>query len=217
MSLGRRIYQLRRSLGMDQKAFARALGTTQGTISRWESDGQEPKGDALLKIAKLGNVTLDTFLGTSPGGSVDLLEVVVMGDVQAGLSRETYQWPDDERFSVAAPPDPRYPGLPRFGLVIRGPSMNDLYPDGTVVICIKTLDLSRGALPGEKAIVCRRDGPLVEATCKEIRTLPDGSVWAWPRSNHPDFQEPWKIVNNGHDDDPDVWIDAIVVGSYRLE
>lgn len=216
-TIGRAIFRLRRSRGWDQNELARALQVSQATVSRWEADAQEPKADALRKLSKLAGVSVDTFIGNTSGAKVGLTEVPVVGDVEAGVARESYEWPVEDRYSVAAPPDPRYPGLPRFGLVIKGESMNQLYPNGTVVICIRAVDLARSALPGEKAIVCKRATGGIEATCKEIRIEPDGSVWAWPRSDRPEHQAPLRLTNDGDDGDPDVWIDAIVVGSYRLE
>lgn len=48
------ITKLRDELGMKQAAFAKKLGRTQSTVSRWESGEQMPDPMALHALQKLG-------------------------------------------------------------------------------------------------------------------------------------------------------------------
>jgi DNA-binding transcriptional regulator YiaG len=52
MKLSERIRQIRKSIGLDQAEFGRALGYSQGTVSRWEDRIRptEPSGAVLIKL-----------------------------------------------------------------------------------------------------------------------------------------------------------------------
>ena len=97
----------------------------------------------------------------------------------------------------------------RFALRVKGPSMGDVFPDGSIIICVKLMDIGRQPLDGEYVIVqrVRRDG-LTEATVKQY-VLKDGQVYLWPRSQHPDYQQPLKLTPDGEDEE--VLITAIAI------
>lgn len=61
----KRLKQIRKRAGMNQKEFAAALGDgcTQATISKYEQGDAEPPIDRLVKIADFGNVSLDWLVG----------------------------------------------------------------------------------------------------------------------------------------------------------
>ena len=62
---GDRIKTIRKAFGMTQKEFAETVGSTQGTVSSYERNQGNPTMDVLVKIAELGNVTLDWLCGIS--------------------------------------------------------------------------------------------------------------------------------------------------------
>lgn len=96
--------------------------------------------------------------------------------------------------------------------------MNEIYPEGSVVICVKIHDLGRDPLPPERVVCQRRSEMGFEATVKELRRDALGEFWLWPRSNDPNFQQPWKLPKpNEHDHNDDIQIVALVVGMYRPE
>jgi hypothetical protein len=128
--------------------------------------------------------------------------------------------------------------MERFGLLVRGNSMNRLYPEGTIVLVIRFGDLGRDPAPGERVVVVRRDRKTgeFEATLKEYDRDAQGRHILWPRSADPEFQSPIVLsgqiplplgeealpaavsAGNLHDaGDPDIMITALVVGSYRPE
>lgn len=47
------IREIRRRLGLTQDELALRLGTTQATVSRWETDNQEPRGPARIVLSQL--------------------------------------------------------------------------------------------------------------------------------------------------------------------
>lgn len=53
MMNGRTIKKLREAMGHTQVSFAKGLGITSSTVSRWECDVIKPKGPALLFLKRL--------------------------------------------------------------------------------------------------------------------------------------------------------------------
>lgn len=146
----------------------------------------------------------------------NLQRVTVVGAVHAGVWVEAVRWAYDEQFAIDAPTDGRYPGVAREGLIVRGPSMNKVYPDGTVVIVVSLHAIGVDPKNGQRVVVQRRRGDgRIEATVKEYRRDDDGQVWLWPSSDHRDHQSPISTVPAGEIEHLEVT--ALVIGSYRPE
>lgn len=152
------------------------------------------------------------------------MPVQVVGEVQAGVFRESYRLEPEDQFQIYVPADPRFRGVTLFGLRIGGPSMNRLYPEGSIAVCAPLIQLGEGFTlqSGHKVVVERRNElGEVEATIKELSYDADGQPWLWPRSDHPAFQSPWRLPtgNNGHglDDHEDIRISAVVVFGVKPE
>lgn len=201
--------------GWDQTELAEKLGTSQGTVSRWESGKQKPEFDQLRALASIDGKSVDAFLGyavQSRTGSI--IPVTVRGVLRAGAWVEALEWPPDEHFEILVPEDKRYAGLTHAAFRVDGPSMNKAYPDGSYVITVPYIEIQEEPQPGHR-VICQRtrtDG-LIEATVKEL-AISDGRRYLWPRSDHPDHQAP--ILLDGSNGD-EVVVTAKVVGSYRPE
>jgi transcriptional regulator with XRE-family HTH domain len=126
-----------------------------------------------------------------PRGAVQLSAIPVRGFVQAGNWREAIEWDASSWYSLTVPADERYPGVDRFGLEVRGTSMDRLYPEGTILVCVRFMDLVRMPKPGERVICLRRSvtGEM-EATVKEYQVDEKGRHVLWPRSHDPEHQQP---------------------------
>ena len=149
--------------------------------------------------------------------------VTVLGTVEAGHWIEAFEWPLEDQFEIMVTPKKGRRNL--FGLVVHGPSMNQRYPDGTILVCAPLHHLRRDLKSGDRVIVERRnrDG-LVEATVKELVIDDDSRAWLWPRSDHPRHQQPvhipWPPDPAQHDDDQgieEITVFAIVIGAYHPE
>ena len=57
-----KVYELRKSIGMQQKELAAAIGVTQQTISEWEHGKKDPSGERLDKLAELFGVSRNELL-----------------------------------------------------------------------------------------------------------------------------------------------------------
>lgn len=144
--------------------------------------------------------------------SQPLLEV--RGRVQAGVWREAYEWPSDERYQVPMPIPERFRHLPTFGLLVGGDSMDEVYPEGAILICVPIDNYPDNLKSGIRVIVqrTRRSGE-VEATVKEY--VEDGPrKWLMARSRNPIYRAP--IYFEGPEAES-VEVLAVVVGYFKDE
>jgi transcriptional regulator with XRE-family HTH domain len=217
----------RKRAGLTIERVAEQLGLSSAQVSRLERGLSDLSLERLSQFARLYGCSPRDLLPDSPlpaqgEKTLPLIDVPVVGQVQAGVWKEALEWPPEERFAVKVPANPRFgTAVPLFALLVGGPSMNELYPDGSVVICASLTHWGKDPESGDKVVVERRhdSSEEFEATVKELRRHADGSWWLWPRSTDPLFQEPWKL--RGADSDnggrEDLRITAIVTSSLRFE
>lgn len=75
-TLGKRIVQHRKRLGMTQDKLAERLGVTAQAVSKWENDQACPDITTLPKLAEIFGITTDELLGISSGSKIHEAEVV---------------------------------------------------------------------------------------------------------------------------------------------
>lgn len=184
------------------KEAARAFGFNGNTYSSHENGNRGLSPDAAVRYGKAFGVSgawLLTGEGRGPRGTRDnrkrrTQDVEIVGHVQAGTWREAMEWPEEERYAEPVHESRRYPGVPRFGLEVRGDSMDRRVEDGAIVYCIRFSDLGRGPKHGDY-VVCQRfnDSGAVEATLKRLEVRDDGIAWLLPESNNPEHQQPIRL------------------------
>lgn len=177
---------------------------------------EHPRINTLRALAEAVGEHPDTLQGLVPPERPPATAEVV-GAVAAGVFRDALEWDPDDRYQVPLIRDDRYPGVERFALEVRGPSMNLVYPHGSVVFCVKFFHIARDPIPGERVVVQRYAHDQVEATLKEFVVDQDKRRWLWPRSNDPQFQQPWPVPRRGEKVKEKLEIWALVVGSYKPE
>lgn len=215
--LSSRINRVRRSLGLNQAEFGEKLGVNQATVSRWEK-GSIPDGVTLHKIADLAGKDVKALTSDDIEASQGGPALFIKGDVQAGVWRDAWEWERDEWKPFQGGSHFEAPLAARFGLRVVGQSMNEVYPEGTVLDCVSCIHAGIDAFEtGQRVIVVRkRYHGEVEATVKEYRVT-DTGAWLVPRSNKPEFQQPISL-DGAHDPEiEETRIVAVVKGSYRPE
>src|SRR5262249_24797310 len=142
--------------------------------------------------------------------------IQVIGHVQAGDWRKAMQWAEGDQYGLHLPLEPRYAGG-AFGLEVRGRSMDLIYPEGSLAICVPYSHLGRDPRLNDR-VVCVRHGAkgLVEATIKLFDIDSDGRPWLLPRSSDPGLQQPISLSGNSAGAEQ-IEIIAKVIGSYRPE
>lgn len=239
-----RIAERLAALWLSERAACKLAGVGENSIRHIRVRGHAPKADTLAKLAIALRVPPSYFLdvatdvtAAASNTAVSLGTVHVRGAVQAGVWSEATEWPSDEWYAVTVPLSVKYMDAEKFGLEVRGTSMDRLYPDGTVVIAVKFSDIGRNPRPGERVVVLRRNTAGVEATLKEYALDERGRHVLWPRSSDPEFQVPFVLTGDlpmsaGDEMIPkiaraaalprdiapdDIIISALVIGSYRPE
>ena len=62
MSLGERLYELRKSKNLSQEEVADKLNVTRQTVSKWETDESKPDFDKIVPICELFNIRSEELL-----------------------------------------------------------------------------------------------------------------------------------------------------------
>jgi hypothetical protein len=87
-------------------------------------------------------------------------------------------------------PEPQSGGSEFEAYELRGDSMNEIYPDGTILMCAPTRASGRRPTIGDHVVLRRTDSSgKVGLELRELRSH-EGVTWYWFRSRHPEFQVP---------------------------
>lgn len=211
--IGKEIRRLRKLRGLSQARLAEILGVEQPTVQRWETGKREPSLDFIDKIAQALGASLSELVASD---SLTALgpRLFVKGKVAAGSWHEASTWPEDEWREFTGRPGVNADPQHRFGLVVEGDSMNELYPEGTILECVSVFGHVE-THTNRRVIVARCDGAgRYETTCKELVDQ-DGELWLVPRSTNPTHR-PCRVG----DMEPGITearIIAVVVSSMRPE
>ena len=173
------------------KEAAEAMGVKVPTYIQHENGTRGFPAAKAEKYGKFFRVAPEWLLyGTLTSDKVVELgpRLYVVGEVAAGVFKETWKVPRDERVAFSGVAGVRAPLKDRFGLKVAGDSMDQLYPPGTILECRNWW--GDEVIPNGKRVIVqrtRRDGT-VEATVKEYLRAEDGVEWLVPRSNNPAHQ-----------------------------
>ena len=161
-----RIAALRKSRGLSQKEFGRALNVAQNTVSNWENGNREPDREMYLRIAEFFGVSVSDVFGESIKAPKTKKSIPVLGQIPAGIPIEAIEDVlDYEDLSEREAND----GFEYFGLRIKGSSMYPEYLDGDTII-VRRQDT---ADTGDDAVVMVNGN---DATFKRIKRSEDGII-----------------------------------------
>jgi SOS-response transcriptional repressor LexA len=141
-------------------------------------------------------------------------QLSIKGSVAAGKWSDAYEWPEDDWQTFTGRADVTASMMHRFGLQVMGDSMDEIYPEGTIIECVSLFGNAEAA-PGKNVVVIRtRSDLLVEATVKQLVEI-NGELWLTPRSRNPSHQS-YKLGQEVSGI-VETRIAAIVVASVRPE
>lgn len=207
--LAKGLRDARIATGLNQTEFAKAVGISQATVSRWESGNMRPTVEQFQKLIQF-DPNFAQFLPHTKG-KVDITPVMVIGEVSAGTWKPAVEWDVEEQYEISAPLNPKYgTAARRVAFVNRGDSMNLVYQDGDILIAIVAWDFPRMPETGDHVIVQRQIGDEFEATCKEFVAESETVAYLMPRSTNPAHKP---IVFT--DGEGEVTIIGFVEGHYR--
>ena len=209
-----RLSILRKRSGLTQSGLAERMGVEQPTVQRWETGKREPTLEQILRLAEILEVEpaalFDPLVAAAIGPRLYIKGVVAAGVWRTAMELASTDWQTfTGRADIVAKPEQR------FGLRVVGDSMNEIYPDGTILECVSVFDERTEIAPGRRVIVMRTNtGGEREATVKEL-VEQDSELWLVPRSTNP-IHQPIRLAHPDLDI-VEVQITAIVVASIRPE
>lgn len=162
--LSQRIAQARTRLGMTQRDLASKLNIAQSSVALWETGKNVPSGKNLIKLSQLLGVAVEDLTDGTPvedlpeGAYLPRFKSVLMpyrGRIHAGDPIEV-----DEVVELREIPEHVGKAHPRgFLLDVVGDCMNNMYPDGCVVLVDPALEPrtgDTGAFLVDTEVVMRR-------------------------------------------------------------
>lgn len=203
--------------GKSKSGLAEVLGVAPARITEIIAGTRKISTYELPKIAKYLELPDAVVLAYASVGALKpakIGQVWVKGIVQAGAWKEAIEWHQEDWRPAPVGIDTRYARLEQFGLEVGGASMNLIYPEGSVVVCVSLIELGADPMPGDHVICQRRSKAGIEATVKELQRDEAGDYWLWPRSSDPNFQQPWKLPVGDEFGNDDLRLVALVIGSY---
>jgi transcriptional regulator with XRE-family HTH domain len=221
MTPGARLRELRLAAGLTPETLAERVGSAASTVRAHENEQNGIKPKAATAYATALGVSPEDILfpgqrlkaASSPGRVVEgVRRVPVLGVVQAGAWAEVMDH-DPEPAEWVVFDEPEYARAKAFALIVRGPSTNRVYPDGSRIVCIPATE--GGVRDGDFVVVRRTRGSFVETTLKQLSVNAAGAIELWPRSDDPAFQEPY-LIEKARDADDGVEIIAVVVARYDV-
>lgn len=210
---GNNLKQVRKRRGLKQPDVAERLGVSVPQISRWEAGIDNIPSSRLSKMAEAYECSIAEMFGeTQPLGP----RLYIKGEVAAGVWKEAWEVDPDDWEAFTGRADIAASVRERFGLRIVGQSMNEVYPEGSIIECV-AYDHEEPIPTGKRVVVVQRDfHGSVESTVKELHRDEQGIEWLVPRSTNPAFQTPLRADQPGEGIE-EVAIVAIVVASIRPE
>lgn len=216
-----RLRQAREKSGYSSaKSAAEAMGVPVATYVQHENGARGYPASRAQRYARFFRVTPEWLLYGSKNPDTQPTELgprlFVKGSVAAGLWKEAWEFDEDEWEVFTGRADVVAPLQKRFGLRVVGQSMNEVYPEGTIIECVQ-YD-GREPIPSGKRVVVVRtrvDGS-VEATVKELVRDEDGIEWLVPKSTNPMY----RAFRGDQPESPDIVqteIVGTVVASIRPE
>lgn len=206
--------------GITVTEVSRRAGVNHSTLTRFMNNPQYKPNLSATTIQKIASAFSRPMPSPAGGNTASLpavnptSTVKVLGAAAAGMWKDVSLLADEflahEEIPVIA--DHRYAGRRQYALRVEGNSINRVIRDGEYAICVSFGDLGSGLKTGQYVHVERSRGGLQEVTIKKV-VVDEDSVELWPDSDDPRFQEP--IIINSHEEDTEVTIRGLVIGSFR--
>lgn len=199
------------------KASKLATGSPDFIRDLKRAKSQNPSAEHIEALARVLK-TSSTWLLTgrhSPNADPVLTQLDVIGTIEAGQFRDmTLSNQDADYPKIAVVTNRSYAEARQYALRVAGDSMNELFPDGSYVICAEWGDLGEPLRNGICVHVERyiSGTHLVENTLKEIKLGKNGR-FLLPRSTNP-VHKPIPLPEGEHESN-EIKIRGRVIGAYR--
>lgn len=209
-----RIEERLRALNLSAAKASKLAGMSPDYIRDLRRRPVRPGAESLARLAETLKTTPEFLLyGKTESQTVEVKGLQVVGVVEAGQFRDiTLTSQDDEFETVNVVGDAKYAHARQYALRVSGDSMNELFADGSYVICASFADTGLELKSGMIVHVERRIAGthLVETTLKQVQDR-GGKRYLIPRSTNPKH----KPIGVNHDDDlTETIVQGLVIGTY---
>ncbi len=99
-TMGVRIAERRKLLGLSQEALGEKLGVSRQAISKWEADGAVPEIDKLIAMSRLFEVTVGWLLGTEGESASDGLSDTQLQLMEELVKKYSQSQPRESRINL---------------------------------------------------------------------------------------------------------------------
>ena len=209
---GKRLRRARNDAGLSLEEVAESIGRSHHSIEAHEKGKRAVTRQVAEKYARIYGVNVEWILGLGRGAeqvkvpASSLRGLPVVGVVMAGAFREALEMPESQQERLPVQYDTAYVEARQFALLVQGPSMNLVYPEGAYVICVSVGDAEPRI--GDHVVCQRQKNGMYEFTLKELTKDPKtGRPRLMPRSSDPLHQAAVDITGQTE-------IIAVVIGSY---
>lgn len=173
------------------------------------------KVDDAQRIADVLKIPLNRLMAGHVDAAPGEQGLEVVGKVAAGIYKDISVEDQDEHRKprIAVARDLRFPHCRQYALEIEGDSMDELFQDGSVVICVNFADSGLDFKQGMIAHVERHivGGQFVENTLKELRRNGKDGWVLHPRSTN-QSHKPIPLTGNETDE---VVVKGLVIGKWE--
>ena len=194
---GYRIAEARAAKGWTQTDLAKAIGTTQQQVARYERQENDVKSSVLMRMSEALGVSVSYLLGitdnpkmisTSPSKSHN---VPIVGRMAAGEAREAIEQRDRTHPTCEELLEGNEDSV---WVEVSGNSMNRIFPDGCLVLINKRDEVKNGDVA---AIFVNGD----DVTIKRVY-FEHGTVRLHPESYDPEYRD--RVIDESDPDAPSV-------------
>ena len=208
---------------VDNQQLAKLAGCKPVEIWRLrkgpEANGRKMTEKWASRLAPLLKVTPSELLFEKIDSEIVINKIThakLMGEVAAGRWFEQSEFFDEQPPLIPTVPG-KYPALTQFAFKVVGQSMDmKRIQNGDFVICVPYFEARAEIVDGDICVIERRNGHLIERTCKEIKTI-NGGFQLWPRSSSPQYQTPIFVPNRRSpeaEDGTTIEIIGLVIGRF---
>ena len=209
-----------KAVGKKARGLAKHLGIPDMRISEMRKGLREVQTDEIGPLATFLEMSVDDVIHNingNPRGAGSVISFL-KGEVRAGHWMESAHWPESEWQRISLPVPEKYRHLEPFWLRVAGDSMDEVYPDGTLILCVPCRLLARELISGERVVVERHDkNDQIEITVKEYRAeqTADGiKRWLVAKSTRPEFAGAIPMLKKSTDQ---IHAVALVIGHFGLD
>ncbi len=183
MSIGERIRQQRKALGITQNQLADLVGVSRAAVSLWERSDpslqNEPRRNHRSKLAEVLDTTEDWLL-TGRNSSVHPSRVVSLTNTQHAVVQGIVGlgvWIEDGANLMDLPkylpsyPTQRHSDAPQFVFRLDGDDLSASYPGAKFIYVVSITATGHSIAPGDVVLLEHRRDQSKENSCWRIRKL----------------------------------------------